>query len=109
MAQLYADENFNLAVVQQLRLPGHDVLTVQDAGQQGGNDVQVLAYAIASGRAVLTFDRPDFIRLHSQVRPHCGIIVCTNDDAIVLADRIHQALLGCPVLDNQLLRINRPP
>ncbi len=109
MALLYADENFAYAVVERLRLLGHDVLTVQEAGQRGSTDAQVLAYATAAGRAVLTFNRQDFIRLHSQVSPHRGIIVCTSDDPILLADRIHQALVACPVLDNQLLRIDRPP
>jgi predicted nuclease of predicted toxin-antitoxin system len=109
MAHLYADENFTYAVVEHLRVLGHDVVTVQEAGQQGGDDAQVLAYATAADRAVLTFDRSDFIYLHSRVSSHHGIVVCTNDDAVPLATRIHQALLACPVLDNQLLRINRPP
>ncbi len=33
MARLYADENFSLPVVEQLRQLGHDVLTCQEAGQ----------------------------------------------------------------------------
>ena len=74
-----------------------------------GNDAQVLHYAIAAGRAVLTFNRRHFIRLHSQVQQHAGIVVCTDDDADVLAARIHQALLNNPALDNKLLRINKTP
>ena len=108
-AKLYADENFAYPVVEQLRQLAHDVLTVQEAGQQGGDDAAVLAYATAAGRAVLTFNRQDFIRLHSQLSSHAGIIVCTNDDAHVLANRIHQALVACQVLTDQLLRINRTP
>lgn len=33
MALLYADENFHLRVVEELRPLGHDVLTAQQAGQ----------------------------------------------------------------------------
>lgn len=112
MAQLYADENFSYPVVEHLRLHGHDVLTAQEAGQaqQGIPDPAVLAFAIARRRAVLTFNRGHFKRLHQLVRPHCGIIVCTRDDDVAaLADRIHQATLGTPVLDDQLLVVNLPP
>ena len=34
MAQFYADENFDYPVVERLRVLGHDVLTVQEAGQR---------------------------------------------------------------------------
>jgi len=112
MARLYADENYDYTVVDGLRLLGHDVLTAHQAGQanQGIPDVNVLAFAIAQGRAVLTFNRWDYVKLHSRVRPHCGIIVCTqDDDATALAARVQAAILSRPSLDNQLLRIDLPP
>lgn len=109
MAHLYADENFRQEVVDLLRSFGHDILTVREAGKQGGIDAQVLADASATGRAVLTFNRRDFIRLHSRTAVHAGIIVCTDDDPAKLAGRIHQALTTYPSLANQLLRINRLP
>src|SRR5882762_9032102 len=98
MANLYADENFKYAVVEHLRSYGHDVLTVQEASEQGSSDAQVLAYATAAKRAVLTFNRRHFIKLHMQLPIHAGIIACTNDDAIALADRIHHALLAHSML-----------
>lgn len=88
------------------------MLTAHEAGQagQGIEDAAVLAFATAAGRAVLTFNRRHFIRLHTVVSSHAGIIVCTRDDDIgALADRIHQQLQSAPTLQNQLLRINRPP
>src|SRR5947209_20282366 len=109
MANRYADENFKYAVVENLRVLGHEVLTVQEAGQQQGSDPQVLAYATAAGRAVLTFNRRHFIRLHRQVASHAGDIVCTDDDAAALAARIDQAIASSPALANQLLRVDRPP
>jgi hypothetical protein len=110
MARLYSDENFLFEVVEELRRLGHDVLTPLQAGQANRNipDPQVLAYAIAQGRAVLTRNRRHFIRLHTRVRPHHGIIVCSEDpDCLAQAQKIHQALLQCPVLENQLLRIHK--
>jgi hypothetical protein len=111
MANLHADENFRQAVVNELRKLGHDVLTAVDASRanKGIKDPDVLAFAISQKRAVPTFNRRDFFRLHRQNPSHSGIIACTNDNnSIALAARIHQAILNCPILDNQLIRIVRP-
>ena len=112
MAKLYADENFDYPVVTQLRLLGHDVLTAQEAGQaqQKVSDPAVLAFAVAQGRALLTYNRRHFIRLHRLSSSHCGIVVCTkDDDSSALAGRIHQALLTLASLDGQLVRVIRQP
>jgi Domain of unknown function (DUF5615) len=111
MARLYADEDFSYPVIQQLRQLGHDILTAHEAGQagQGIQDASVLAFATAAGRAVLTFNRRHFIRMHDEVSLHAGIIVCTRDDDVVaLANRIQQQLQGTPILLNQLLQVYRP-
>jgi hypothetical protein len=111
MVALYVDEDCSYPVVQRLRQLGHDILTAHEAGQagQGIEDATVLAFAITAGRAVLTFNRRHFIRLHTEGLLHAGIIVCTRDDDIVaLADRIHQQLQSAATLQNRLLRINRP-
>jgi hypothetical protein len=111
MARLYSDEDFSYPVVEQLRLLGHDVLTAQESGQgnAGVTDSAVLAFAIDQDRAVVNSNRRHFINLHRPVASHHGILVCTRDDDVLgLALRIHQAILDCPILDNQLLRINRP-
>ena len=108
MARLYTDEDFSYPVIQRLRQLSHDIFTAYEAGQ-GIKDEAVLAFAIAAGRAVLTFNRRHFIRLHTEVSSHEGIIVCTRDDDVsALANRIHQQLQSVPALQNQLLQINRP-
>ncbi|HSM82252.1 MAG TPA: DUF5615 family PIN-like protein, partial [Nodosilinea sp.] len=61
MARLYADEQFPRQVTERLRELGHDVVTVQDAGQSGQADPAVLAFAVAHQRAVLTQNRRDFV------------------------------------------------
>src|SRR5437868_15239548 len=93
MARLYADENFNYTVTVELRRLGHDVRTVQDAGRRGEVDPTVLSDATADGRAVITHNRFDFVRLHRRPIAHAGIIVCTDDpDAVALATGIHNAV-----------------
>jgi hypothetical protein len=110
MALLYADENFDYPVVEFLRQLGHDVVTVQEAGRAGGSDPQVLADATARGRAVLTFNRRHFERLHRQGTLHTGIISCTRDrDHAALAARIDRAIATAGPLAGQHLRVNRPP
>jgi hypothetical protein len=112
MARLYGDEDFSYPVIEELRRFGHDVLTAQEAGQANLSvpDSDLLSFAIAQDRAVLTFNRRHFINLHRMVSTHRGILVCTRDpDSVGLAGRIDRAIVGCPSLENQLLRINRPP
>ena len=111
MARLYADEDFDHRVVEQLRRLGHDVRTVQEAGQANRKtpDSDVLSFAAADNRAVLTYNRRNFIRLHQQAQGHAGIIVCTRDvDAVALAVRIDEAVAHLPTLDDRLIRIARP-
>ena len=112
MARLYADEDFPLPVVVELRRLGHDVRTVQEAGRagQGIDDTEVLADATADKRAVLTHNHVDFKRLHHQGQPHAGIVSCTQDpcDHAGLAQRIHAAIDQLGDLANQFIRIIRP-
>ncbi|NLX96938.1 MAG: DUF5615 family PIN-like protein [Rhodopirellula sp.] len=112
MARLYANENFPLPVVEALRARGHDVLTTQEAGKanQGIPDEDVLAYATAQSRAVITLNRRDFIRLHHGCADHAGIIVCTADaDYIGQGQRIDFELRATPHLRRTLIRVSRPP
>lgn len=111
MARLYSNENFPLAVVQVLRTLGHDVVTIQEQGKANESvpDPEVLQFAVTEGRAILTLNRKDFIRLHKQQPTHAGIVVCTVDpDFMAQAQRIHEALVATPELSGQLIRVNRP-
>ncbi|WP_437500003.1 DUF5615 family PIN-like protein [Sorangium sp. So ce1099] len=111
MASFYANENFPRQVVEGLRALGHDVLTTQEAGNAGQAipDEMVLEFAARSGRAVITLNRRDFIRLHRQRADHAGIVVCAEDpDTEGQAARVHQAIASLPSLAGQLVRVNRP-
>lgn len=111
MARFYANENFPLPVVQELRRLGHDVLTIQEAGRAGQSlpDEQVLAFAAAEGRVLLTLNRRHFVRLHASHLAHAGIIVCSFDpDFVGQAGRIHASITAGPQVSGQLFRVNRP-
>ena len=107
--RLYADEDFSLPVVEALRRLGHDVLTAQEDGRTSIPDPDVLARAHALGRAVLTYNRRHFERLHRQGATHSGILSATHDsDFPRLAVRIHARLAGLSP-GRWCLRVNRPP
>ena len=48
---------FKQAAVEELRVRGHDVLTVEEDGQTAMPDTVILARAFALGRIVLTHNR----------------------------------------------------
>jgi predicted nuclease of predicted toxin-antitoxin system len=111
LARLYANENVPQPVVDALRALGHDILTTRDVGRSGKGipDSEVLRFAVSDGRAVVTINRRDFIRLHQQDSRHAGIIVCSEDaDFSGQGQRIHAALSESSELAGRLIRVNRP-
>ncbi|CUS05608.1 conserved protein of unknown function [Candidatus Promineifilum breve] len=110
MAAFYANENFPRPSVETLRSLGHDVLTIQETGRAGAAvpDEEVLAFAAAEGRILLTLNRKHFIRLHERGSSHAGIVVCTFDaDFTALARRIHESVSAQTDCGGLLLRVNR--
>ena len=110
MIRLYANEQFPFPVVQRLRQLGYDVLTAQESGQANQKipDDQVLSFATANKRAVITQNRRDFIRLHQQGQTHAGIVVCSKNldwDAFTAA--IHQGLADRETVAGELIRITK--
>ena len=111
MARLNTNENFPLPVVEELRRLGHEVLTTHEAGEAGKSvpDEQVLAFAAAEARALVTRNRKHFIHLHNANPDHAGIIVCTFDmDFVGQARRIYTAIGSKARISGELIRINRP-
>lgn len=108
---LYADENFPLRVVQELRRLGYDVLTAFEDGRanQAISDRDLLARATEVNRTLLTLNRQDFKRLHTQVPDHAGIIICTEDpDRVGQAQRVAACIAEATELKGQLIRVYRP-
>ena len=112
MAMMYANENFPMPVVEELRRLSHDVLTIQETGkaEQSVTDEDVLAFASADRRSVLILNRKHFVHLHNAKQKHEGIIVCSFDpDFLGQARRIHTAIVSQAKLSGRLIRVNRPP
>lgn len=67
MARFYANENFPRQVVDALRQLGHDVLTILETGKAGISwpDEEVLAFAVAEQRVLITLNRKHFRILHA--------------------------------------------
>jgi len=110
MARLYADENFPLPVVEELRKSGHDVLTIQEDGRANLSlpDEYVLSVAKRSQRAILTLNRKHFVRLHFESSLHRSIVSCTSDPDIEgQARRFHKAVTDQASLEGELIRVNR--
>jgi len=108
---LYADENFPLRVIEELRRLGHDVVTALEDGRanQSLSDYAILARATELERAILTLNRLDFKRLHREVPDHAGIIICTEDpDRLGQAQRIVESIDKEGYLRGQLIRVYRP-
>jgi len=75
---------FPLEAVTSLRTLGHNVLTSFEAGNANKAiaDKDVLAFAAANDRALLTYNRRHFIRLHFLSPDNAGIIVCSKDEIL---------------------------
>ena len=107
----YADENFPLDTVVELRRLGHDVLTAleDERANQKIPDEKVLERATELRRAVLTINRVDFKQLHNTNPNHSGVVICTFDaDFVRQAHRIDTDCKNLPNIKGQLVRIYRP-
>ena len=105
---LYADENFDYPVVEELSRLGHDVVTAQEDGLSASPDPVILARAHLLGRVVLTHNRRHFERLDRQGTDHSGLLSATQDgDFPALAARIHATLAGRSP-GRWCMRVNRP-
>ena len=105
---LYADEDFPLPAVEELRRLGHGVLTAQEDGRSSTADLNILARAHELGRVILTYNRRHYERLHRQGTAHSGILSATQDsNHHALASRIQRTLAGVSP-GRWCLRVNRP-
>lgn len=75
------------------------------------NQLAILIFSqeqLSSAGAILTLNRLDFKRLHSHVREHAGIIICTEDpDRLGQARRITEAITQAGDLRAKLIRVYR--
>lgn len=64
--KLLLDEHFSQVIAEQLRSRGHDVVAVVERVElRERADAEVLGWAVSQGRAVVTENAGDFLRLHA--------------------------------------------
>jgi len=78
--RLLLDEHYSPALADQLRKRGHDVVAAADDSElKGREDGQLLSWAVAQRRAVVTENAADFVALHDQYisrgERHYGIVL----------------------------------
>ncbi|MEX0270220.1 DUF5615 family PIN-like protein [Leptolyngbyaceae cyanobacterium UHCC 1019] len=79
-----------------LRLAGHDVITVNEAGLEGQVDSEVLNYAIQDRRSLLTRNCNDFRELH-EINPNHSGVLAVYQDADLAKNMSYQAI--APVIN----------
>ncbi len=77
---VYLDEDsVEKSLVAAFRNAGLDVVTVTEVDRQSCSDEQQLIWATEQGRAIYSYNRRDFCRLHSEFlaadRNHAGIVL----------------------------------
>ncbi len=77
--RLYLDEDVHRRVAAALRLRQFDVISAHEVGRWALTDEVQLTLAAAEGRALFTFNPPDYLRLYLNWlklgKEHSGIIV----------------------------------
>jgi predicted nuclease of predicted toxin-antitoxin system len=77
--KLLLDEHFSPEIARQLRSRGHDVIAARELPDLHGlTDADLLAWATAERRAIVTENVADFVELHRRSilrrRPHAGLV-----------------------------------
>lgn len=76
---LYIDEDVHKKLARELRRHNIDAISALEVGMEGVPDAEHLTFAVSQDRAVLSFNRGDFVQLHKQYAErgweHHGIIV----------------------------------
>ena len=96
MIKLYLDEDVPEAIAHALRLRGHDVLTVKEAGRKGLSDIEQLNYAFSEDRIIVTHNIADFCRIHADFtktgHEHNGIILSRQLPIGIIVKALSQLL-----------------
>ncbi len=91
--RLYLDEDIHKRVASALRLRHFDVVSAHEVGRWGLSDEEQLTYAATEGRTILTYNTPDYLRLHldwlRSGKEHYGIIV---SDQLPIGETVRRLL-----------------
>jgi len=95
--RLYLDEDAQRAsLIRALRVRQFDVLTANEAQQTGATDAEQLVFATQQHRSIFTFNRGDFVSLHTERMTnglsHAGIIISNQLEIGVIVRRLLRLL-----------------
>jgi hypothetical protein len=108
LGRFYANENFPLPVVEELRKLGHIIITVQESQNTMMKDSGIFEYIKKNNMVLLTLNRLHFIHIHNKNKDHPGIIVCTFDSNFKrLANNIDKIFSNNSPLKGKLIRVNK--
>lgn len=104
--RLYLDEDAQRkTLVQALRARRIDVLTVNEAQTVELSDTAQLAFAAANERTIFTFNRGNFVQLHTTYlnsgQEHAGIIVSNQYEIGTVIRRLLRLIDACTAEDMQ--------
>ena len=92
LISLYFDEHIQLALAEALRIRGVAVLTTQEAGNIGLDDLGQLAFATKDKRSLFSYNKRHFAKIHYQwnamKKTHAGIILSDQLPIGVLLRRL---------------------
>jgi hypothetical protein len=95
--RFFMDQHIPQTVSSGLRRHGVDILTAQEAGRCGVQDLDQLAFATSEQRVMVSFDS-DFLALHQSGVQHGGIAWCP-EQKYGIGQLIQALLLVHGVLD----------
>lgn len=77
--RLVLDEMYPSLIARELQVRGHDAVSVHERPGRGASDMDVLAFARAEGRAVVTENASDYRPLAEGLiaggESHCGLVL----------------------------------
>ena len=102
--KVYLDEDLSPRIAQALRRQGVDATSAQEAGATQLDDGAQLAFATHEGRAIVTANVRDFLRLARHAvatnTVHAGIVLVPasfrRDEFSAIARAVHDALKAYP-------------
>lgn len=87
--RLYLDEDVRSLLAEVLRQRGYDAVSAIEKGFIGLSDEEQILHATNQGRALLTHNIKDFVKLHQKFSTqHCGIILSDQITFKILLRRV---------------------